>query len=131
MDRTEALTKLTAFAKSWAEELRSKANKDHLDDYDLQATERIAAELDEAAKIVESEPHGQTVGPAMEVVCLEVDEARCDILDRALTGFTKALQTGRDMGVISHDTFCKEADAVRVVHYLVYDCQSKLAAKIE
>ena len=130
MDRTEALTKLTAFAKSWAEELRSKANNDHLDDYDLQATERIAAELDEAAKIVESEPHGNAVERAIEMVCFEVDEARCDILDRALTGFAKALQTGRDMGVISHETFCNEADAVRRVHYLIYDSQAKLAAKI-
>jgi len=62
-------------------------------------------------------------------VTLELEQAQVDILDPALTGFAKSLQDARDMGVISHETFCKEADAARKIQYLVYAVQSDLEAK--
>lgn len=46
-------------------------------------------------------------------------------MDRALTGFAKALVAARDMGVVSHEMMCAEADQARAVQNLVWACKKK------
>jgi len=60
-----------------------------------------------------------------ECVALELDEGQTVILDRALKGFAQSLETARDMGVISHEVFCAEADKARAVQYLVWSLQEQ------
>ena len=62
-----------------------------------------------------------------DAVVLELDEAQVGLLDRALSGYAKALQAARDLGVISHETFCGKADRARAVQYLVWEAKDKFA----
>jgi hypothetical protein len=61
-------------------------------------------------------------------VVLELTEGQIGLLDRALGGHVKALQAARDMGVISHETFCGKADRARAVQSLVWDLKEQVAA---
>jgi hypothetical protein len=65
----------------------------------------------------------RTITVRYECIALELDEQQLGILDRALKGFAKSLEAARDMGVITHETFCAKADRARVVQYLVYAAQ--------
>lgn len=65
-------------------------------------------------------PRTITVGDESVVLALEPEQL--GILDRALTAFSKALVAARDMGVISHEAMCDEADTARAVQYLVWAC---------
>jgi hypothetical protein len=67
----------------------------------------------------------RTITVRDECIALELDEQQLGILDRALKGFAKSLEAARDMGVITHETFCAKADRARVVQYLVYEAQEK------
>lgn len=70
-------------------------------------------------------PMPRTVTVRDDAVVLELDEARLGLLDRALSGYAKALQAARDMGVISHETFCGKADRTRAVQYLVWEAAER------
>ena len=94
MDKTEAMTKLLACAKTRAEELRAKADKEPLDDYDVQAAERIAAELDEAASVLVLEEGEQLFAVPENKAYLVLTEPQVHIVDRALTCFSKSLVAG-------------------------------------
>jgi hypothetical protein len=59
-------------------------------------------------------------------VVLELTEGQLGLLDRALGGYARALQAARDMGVISHETFCGKADRTRAVQTLVWDLTEQL-----
>lgn len=63
-----------------------------------------------------------------DAVVLELDEAQIGLLDRALGGYAKALEAARDLGVISHETFCGKADRTRAVQYLVWEAKDKFEA---
>jgi hypothetical protein len=67
----------------------------------------------------------KTVTVRDDAVVLELDEAQVGLLDRALSGYAKALEAARDLGVISHETFCGKADRARVVQYLVWEANDK------
>lgn len=67
----------------------------------------------------------KTVTVRDDAVVLEMDEAQVGVLDRALSGYAKALQAARDLGVISHETFCGKADRARAVQYLVWEAKDK------
>jgi hypothetical protein len=67
----------------------------------------------------------KTVTVRDDAVVLELDEAQVGLLDRALSGYAKALEAARDLGVISHETFCGKADRARVVQYLVWEAKDK------
>lgn len=56
---------------------------------------------------------------------LKLHRSQLSHVDRALTGFARALQAARDLGIISHETFCHEADAVRAVQYSVWESTSE------
>lgn len=70
----------------------------------------------------------KTVTIRDEAVALELDPAQLGLLDRALGGYAKALQGARDLGVISHETFCRKSDRARAVQYLVWEAQERLGA---
>ena len=72
-------------------------------------------------------PMPRTITVRDECIALELDEQQLGILDRALKGFAKSLEAARDMGVITHETFCAKADRARVVQYLVYEAQEQFA----
>jgi hypothetical protein len=63
----------------------------------------------------------RTITVQDDTIVLEVTPQQAAMLDRALTGFTKALLAARDMGVISHGTFCTEADVARKVQFPIWD----------
>lgn len=67
----------------------------------------------------------KTVTVRDDAVVLELDEAQVGLLDRALSGYAKALEAARDLGVISHETFCGKADRTRAVQYLVWEAKDK------
>lgn len=63
----------------------------------------------------------RTISVQDDTIVLEISPQQAAMLDRALTGFAKALLAARDMGVISHETFCSEADVVRKVQFPIWD----------
>lgn len=67
----------------------------------------------------------KTVTVREDCILLELEENQLGILDRALSGFAKALEASRDLGVISHETFCGKADRARAVQYLVWEAKEK------
>lgn len=67
----------------------------------------------------------KTITVRDDCIVLELEENQLGILDRALSGFAKALEASRDMGVINHETFCGKADRARAVHYLVWEAKEK------
>lgn len=67
----------------------------------------------------------KTITVRDDCIVLELEEAQLGILDRALSGFAKALESARDMGVITHETFCAKADRARAVQYLVWEAREK------
>jgi hypothetical protein len=67
----------------------------------------------------------KTVTVRDDAVVLELDEAQVGLIDRALSGYAKALEAARDLGVISHETFCGKADRARAVQYLVWEAKDK------
>ncbi len=66
----------------------------------------------------------RTISIPDDCIVLQLNDSQADTLDRALTGFARALAAARDMGVISHETFCTEADKARAVQYLVWACKN-------
>ena len=70
----------------------------------------------------------RTVPVPDDSVVLTLSEAQVGLLDRALSGYAKALVAARDMAVISHETFCGKADRTRAVQYLVWEASEQLAA---
>ncbi len=70
----------------------------------------------------------RTVTVQDDAVVLELTEAQLGLIDRALGGYAKALHAARDMGVISHETFCGKADRTRAVQTLVWDLKEQVAA---
>jgi hypothetical protein len=71
----------------------------------------------------------RTITVQDDSIVLEVPLQQAAMLDRALTGFAKALLAARDMGVVSHETFCNEADVARKVQLLVWDEIERVKAK--
>lgn len=67
----------------------------------------------------------KTVTVRDEAAILELDEAQIGLLDRALGGYAKAVQAARDLGVISHETFCGKADRARAIQLLVWEAKDK------
>lgn len=68
----------------------------------------------------------RTITVRDECVALELEENQLGILDRALSGHAKALEAARDMGVISHETFCGKADRARTVQFLVWEARGEV-----
>lgn len=125
MDRTQAMTKLLVFAKTRAEDLRATADREHLDDVDLHATERIAAELDEAARVLAIDEGAQLIVLPKGKACLPLSRRQVSVVNRALACFSHSLQIARDTAIISHETFCGKADRARAVQLLVWALQQE------
>ncbi len=70
----------------------------------------------------------RTVTVQDDAVVLELTEAQLGLIDRALAGYAKALHAARDMGVISHETFCGKADRTRAVQSVVWDLKERTEA---
>ena len=70
----------------------------------------------------------RTITVQDDTIVLELSPQQAAMLDRALTGFARALLAARDMGVISHEAFCQESDAARKVQYLVWNEIEKFKA---
>jgi hypothetical protein len=70
----------------------------------------------------------RTITVQDDTIVLEISPHQATMLDRALTGFARALLAARDMGVISHEVFCNEADAARKVQFVVWDEIEKVKA---
>lgn len=121
MARTNAMDIIVKAADQWASLLEENARKGTPDESTTEWAKEIRASihaLAESTAEVKSESSEGTVS-------LTLNATGCDVLDRALTGFAKALQAAWDMAVITHETFCDEADKARALQYQLWEAKDK------